>query len=113
MLLLYFRTQTVEVARAEAEKTKKIGAAEAYSIEVVGKAEAERMRAKAAVYKQYGDAAIMSIVLEALPKVNPCLSSLPLGLNVAITLNISNDALPLFLCSLDCSRSCCAIGKDR
>jgi hypothetical protein len=26
---------------------------------------------KAAVYKQYGDAAIMNIVLEALPKVNP------------------------------------------
>lgn len=27
------------------------------------------MRMKAAVYKQYGDAAIMSLVLEALPKV--------------------------------------------
>lgn len=27
------------------------------------------MRQKAAVYKQYGDAAIMSIVLESLPKV--------------------------------------------
>jgi uncharacterized membrane protein YqiK len=65
----HYRTQTVEVAKAEAEKIKKIGAAEAYAIEGVGKAEAERMRMKAAVYKQYGDAAIMSLVLEALPKV--------------------------------------------
>ena len=59
----------MEVAKAEAEKIKKVGAAEAYSIEGVGKAEAERMRMKAAVYKQYGDAAIMSLVLDALPKV--------------------------------------------
>jgi flotillin len=59
----------VEIAKAEAEKIKKIGAAEAYAIEGVGKAEAERMRMKAAVYKQYGDAAIMSLVLDALPKV--------------------------------------------
>lgn len=36
----------------------------------VGKAEAERMRMKASVYKQYGDAAIMNIVLESLPKVS-------------------------------------------
>lgn len=35
----------------------------------MGKAEAERMRMKANVYKQYGDAAIMNIVLESLPKV--------------------------------------------
>jgi len=66
---LFFRTQTVAAAQAEAEKIKKLGSAEAYAIEAVGKAEAERMRMKAAVYKQYGDAAIMSLVLEALPKV--------------------------------------------
>ena len=35
----------------------------------MGKADAERMLAKAKVYKQYGDAAIMALVLEALPKV--------------------------------------------
>nr|CAD7257769.1 unnamed protein product [Timema shepardi]CAD7569699.1 unnamed protein product [Timema californicum] len=63
------RTQTVEVAKADAEKIKKIGAAEAYAIEGVGKAEAERMRMKAAVYKQYGEAAILSLVLDALPKI--------------------------------------------
>lgn len=63
------RTQTVEAARAEAERIKKIGTAEAATIELVGKAEADRMRMKANVYKQYGDAAIMNIVLESLPKV--------------------------------------------
>lgn len=40
-----------------------------FSISKVGKAEAERMRIKANVYKQYGEAAIMNIVLEALPRV--------------------------------------------
>lgn len=64
------RTQTVEIAKADAERIKKIGMAEASAIELVGKAEAEKMRMKAAVYKQYGDAAIMSIVLESLPKVH-------------------------------------------
>merc|ERR1719153_940585 len=63
------RTQTVEVARAAAEKIKAIGGAEATAIESVGKAEAERMRMKASAYKQYGDAAMMSLVLDALPKV--------------------------------------------
>lgn len=63
------RCQTIESARAEAERIRKIGSAEAHAIELVGKAEAERMRMKAHVYKQYGDAAIMNIVLESLPKV--------------------------------------------
>jgi len=63
------RTKTVEAARADAEKIKLIGAAEASAIEAVGKAEAESMRQKANAYKQYGDAALMSLVLEALPKV--------------------------------------------
>lgn len=56
-------------AQAESEKIKMIGTAEASAIGSIGKADAERMRQKAAVYKQYGDAAIMAIVLEALPKV--------------------------------------------
>ena len=41
-------------------------------MEAVGRAEAERMRMKASAYKQYGDAAIMSLVLEALPQVIWC-----------------------------------------
>ncbi|GFS38435.1 hypothetical protein TNIN_78461 [Trichonephila inaurata madagascariensis] len=63
------RAQTMDVARAEAEKIKLIGLADAYAIEAVGKAEAEGMRMKAAAYKQYGDAAVMSLVLDALPKI--------------------------------------------
>lgn len=65
----HFRTQTIAIAAAEAEKIKKIGAAEALAIEAVGRAEAESMRMKAAAYKQYGDAAVTALVLEALPKV--------------------------------------------
>uniref|UniRef100_A0A0A9YIN1 Flotillin-2 n=1 Tax=Lygus hesperus TaxID=30085 RepID=A0A0A9YIN1_LYGHE len=63
------RTQAVEIAKAEGEKIKKIGFAEAHVIESIGKSDAERMRMKAMVYKEYGDAAIMSLVLDALPKI--------------------------------------------
>ncbi|XP_070573029.1 flotillin-2-like isoform X1 [Ptychodera flava] len=63
------RTQTILGASAEAEKIKGIGGAEAFAIEATGKAEAERMRMKAAAYKQYGNAAMMSLVLEAMPKI--------------------------------------------
>ncbi|XP_022667775.1 flotillin-2-like [Varroa jacobsoni] len=63
------RTQTVESARAEAEKIKMTGAAEAYAIEAVGKADAERMRLRAAAYKQYDEAAVLSLVLDTLPKL--------------------------------------------
>ena len=66
------RTQTVEAARAEAEKIRLLGGAEASAIEAVGKAEAERMRLKASAYKQYGEAAMLSLVLESLPKVGFC-----------------------------------------
>lgn len=64
-----FRTVTVEQARAEGEKIRLVGQAEADAIEAVGKAEAERMRLKANAYKQYGEAAMLSLVLETLPKV--------------------------------------------
>ncbi|XP_063368508.1 flotillin-2 isoform X2 [Cydia amplana] len=63
------RTQTVEGAKADAERIKVLGLAEALAIGDVGKADAERMLAKAKVYKQYGDAALMALVLEALPKI--------------------------------------------
>lgn len=63
------RTKTVETARADGEKIRLIGAAEARAIEAVGRAEAERMRMKASAYKQYGDAAILALVLEALPQI--------------------------------------------
>jgi flotillin len=63
------RTQTVAVAQADSERIKLLGAAEARAIEAVGNAEAERMRLKANAYKQYGDAAMLSLVLETLPKI--------------------------------------------
>ena len=61
-------------AQAEAEKIRKIGEAEALSIEAVGKAEAEKMRLKAEAYLQYGEAAKIALVLEALPKVKYLIS---------------------------------------
>merc|ERR1719411_270163 len=63
------RTQTVAAAKAEAEKVRLIGAAEAQAIEAVGRAEAESMRVKAKAYQQYGDAAIMALIVESLPKI--------------------------------------------
>merc|ERR1719394_1545365 len=63
------RTKVVESAKAEGEKIRLIGAADARAVEAVGRAEAEKMRMKASAYKQYGDAAIMALVLEALPQI--------------------------------------------
>jgi len=63
------RTQTVEVAKAEAERIKAIGEAEASSVQAVGESEAERLRRKAAAFKSYGDAAVMAMVLESLPQI--------------------------------------------
>merc|ERR1711868_41326 len=63
------RTKVVESAKAEGEKIRLIGGAEARAVEAVGRAEAESMRMKASAYKQYGDAAVMSLVLEALPSI--------------------------------------------
>ena len=60
-----------ELVDQAAVRTWRNFAAEARAIEAVGRAEAEKMRMKASAYKQYGDAAIMSLVLEALPQVEP------------------------------------------
>merc|ERR1719422_306478 len=63
------RTKTVESAKAEGEKIRLVGGAEAKAVEAVGRAEAESMRMKASAYKQYGEAAILSLVLESLPSI--------------------------------------------
>ncbi|XP_062408378.1 flotillin-2b [Sardina pilchardus] len=63
------KIKKVLTAQAEAEKIRKIGEAEAASIEAIGKAEAEKMRLKAEAYQQYGEAAKVALVLEALPKI--------------------------------------------
>lgn len=59
----------MSAAKAEAEKIRLLGDADAHALEAVGISEAERMRMKAAVYKKYGEAAILNITLNALPKV--------------------------------------------
>jgi len=63
------RTQMVEAALAENNSIKLLGGAEAKAVEAVGRAEAESMRMKADAYRQYGDAAILSLVLETLPQI--------------------------------------------
>eukprot|EP00053_Salpingoeca_punica_P009939 m.89559 g.89559 ORF g.89559 m.89559 type:complete len:451 (+) comp15227_c0_seq1:136-1488(+) len=63
------RKVKVEKALGEAEGIKAIGAAEAFSIKSKGEAEAFAMKSRASAYKSYGDAAVMSMVLESLPKI--------------------------------------------
>jgi flotillin len=67
------RTALAEALRAEgqaqAEAIQVTGAAEAGAIQAKGEAEAEAMHKKADAYKQYGDAAVLDIVAETLPKV--------------------------------------------
>lgn len=63
------KTQVLAAANADAERIKMLGGAEGHVIEVIGRAEAEKMRLKAAAYKQYSDAAVLSMMLDALPKV--------------------------------------------
>jgi len=72
------KTKKVYAAQADAQRIKMAGAAEADAIEAIGKAEAEMMRQKASAYKQYGDAAVMALVLEAMPKIASEISA-PLG----------------------------------
>merc|ERR1719158_2374819 len=84
------RTKTVESAKAEGEKIRLIGAADARAVEAVGRAEAERMKMKASAYKQYGDAAILSLVLESLPQIAAEVSA-PLAKTDEIVLIGGND----------------------
>ncbi|XP_060114819.1 flotillin-2 isoform X2 [Heteronotia binoei] len=63
------KVKQVLIAQAEAEKIRKIGEAEASVIEAIGKAEAEKMKLKAEAYQQYGEAAKMALVLDALPQI--------------------------------------------
>ncbi|XP_054858053.1 flotillin-2 isoform X3 [Eublepharis macularius] len=63
------KVKQVLIAQAEAEKIRKIGEAEASVIEAIGKAEAEKMKLKAEAYQQYGEAAKLALVLDALPQI--------------------------------------------
>merc|ERR1711971_316757 len=61
------KTRTLSNAQGAAERIRLVGAAEAGAAEARGRAEAEGMRVKAEAYKNYGDAALVSMVLEVLP----------------------------------------------
>uniref|UniRef100_A0A8C5PMK6 Flotillin n=1 Tax=Leptobrachium leishanense TaxID=445787 RepID=A0A8C5PMK6_9ANUR len=63
------KVKQVLTAQAEGEKIRKVGEAEASVLEAIGRAEAEKMRLKAAAYQHYGEAAKMAIVLDALPQI--------------------------------------------
>lgn len=64
---LKFQSETEAIEKAAG--TKLVAKAEADALDAVSAAEAERMRSRAAAYKTYSDAAILSMTLEALPKV--------------------------------------------
>lgn len=79
------RTTRVLEATGEAEGIKAIGAAEAQTIKLKGEAEANAMSARAGAYKDYGDAALMALILEALPKIAAEVAA-PLGRTKEIVL---------------------------
>lgn len=63
------RMQKILLAQAEADGIRARGQANAAAIEAMGKAEAERMRLRAQAYNNYGDAAILGLVLDSLPRL--------------------------------------------
>jgi len=63
------RNRVILEAEAEAEAIRLKGDAEAFALEAKGMAEAEQLARKAEAYKQYKDAAIVDMLVEALPKV--------------------------------------------
>ncbi|NXY06620.1 FLOT2 protein, partial [Pteruthius melanotis] len=63
------KVKQILLAQAEAEKIRKIGEAEAFVIEAVGMAEAEGLKLKAEALQKYGEAAQLSLLLDALPEI--------------------------------------------
>jgi len=93
------RTNSVAVATGEAEGIKYIGAAESARIRAIGEADANAMKRRAQAYKDYGKAAVTSLIMDALPKIAAEISA-PLSRTQEIVLisgksaggsNITND----------------------
>jgi len=63
------RNRVILEAEAEAEAIRIKGDAEAFAMEARGMAEAEQLSRKAEAYKHYKEAAIVELMLDALPKV--------------------------------------------
>jgi len=81
----------VFAAQAEAERIKAVGGAEAAVIAAVGEAMSKSMKVKASAYKSYGDAAVLSLVLEALPAIAQAVAA-PLARTKDIILLPSGDS---------------------
>ncbi|KAL1130957.1 hypothetical protein AAG570_012198 [Ranatra chinensis] len=63
------RARVVMEAEAEAEAVRIRGEAEAFSMQAKAKAEAEQMKKKADAFREYRQAAIVDMLLDALPKM--------------------------------------------
>lgn len=63
------RTRIILEAEAEAETIRLKGEAESFAIQAKAKADAEQAMKKAEAWREYKKAAILDMVLEALPKV--------------------------------------------
>ena len=63
------RNRQIMEAEADAESEILRGEAEAFAIEAKAKAEAEKMAKKADAWKEYKEAAILSMMLDSMPKV--------------------------------------------
>jgi len=63
------RKQIIAQAEADGRSQEIVGRARADSIQAIGLAQAEELRMKAAAFKQYSEAAILSLTLDALPKI--------------------------------------------
>ncbi|CAG7659311.1 unnamed protein product [Allacma fusca] len=63
------RNRVILEAEAQAEAVRIKGEAEAFALEAKGRADAEQLARKAEAYKQYKDAAIVELLLDALPKI--------------------------------------------
>ena len=76
-------------AGAQAEEIRLLGIAEAERVKAVGEAEAEVLRAKAEAYKQYGEAAMMEMMIEKMPAIADAIAK-PLEQTKNLTF-VSND----------------------
>jgi len=82
------RNRVILESEAEAEAVRIRGEAEAYAIELKAKAEAEQMLKKAEAWQEYGEAALIEMLLETLPKVRRIDYNLaPIGRTVCSNLN--------------------------
>uniref|UniRef100_A0A8C8EJ26 Flotillin n=1 Tax=Oncorhynchus tshawytscha TaxID=74940 RepID=A0A8C8EJ26_ONCTS len=79
------RAQLIMEAEAEAESIRMRGDAEAFALEAKGRAEAEQMAKKAEAFKQYGEGAMVDMLLEKLPLIAEEISR-PLSMAQKVTM---------------------------